>query len=344
MIYSLYPTKDATIYEHYNSINTGLDSILEVSKDIDRVCSSRSLLQFNLTYSSASAYYLRLQQSEIIESPISYSIAIHPLSSSWEMGAGKFNDYPSISSSVCWTHNTSTTRWQTGSYQANYTGSYNITAGGGVWNYQTVATQSFNYTQGDIYANISNIVSFWNSGSNNGLIVKFPADFEYLNNTLSTSLKFYSKESHTIFQPRLDACWDDATFATGSLQPLISGSITVNDINLYIPLLKSAYIQPSITKLQIIGREKYGVRTFVTSSNYTTIKYLPQNTLYSIIDDSAKFTVIPFSTQYTKVSCDSNGNFINLYTSNLIPNRLYRIIFAIDDNYFDNNFLFNVNG
>ncbi len=343
MIYSLYPLKDATIYEYYDSINTGLDSILEVSKDLDNSCVSRALLQFNLTYQSASAYYLRLQQSSIIESPISYSIAIHPVSCSWDMGTGKYNELSAATASVSWEYS-GVNAWQTGSYQSNYTGSYKTNAGGGVWNYQIVATQSFNYDQGDIYTNVSNIVDYWVSSSNNGLIIKFPDNFEYLDNDLNTSLKFYAKESHTIFKPRLDVCWDDSIFQTGSLTQLISGSVAINDINIYVPNLKETYIYGSINKLQILGREKYGVRTFVTASNYNTVKYLPSNLLYSIIDESANFTVIPFSSLYTKVSCDTSGNYINLYTANLIPNRLYKIIFAIDDNYFDNNFLFSVNG
>ena len=34
MIYNIYPKKDATIYERYSKINTGIDSILELKKDL----------------------------------------------------------------------------------------------------------------------------------------------------------------------------------------------------------------------------------------------------------------------------------------------------------------------
>jgi hypothetical protein len=38
--------------------------------------------------------------------------------------------------------------------------------------------------------------------------------------------------------------------------------------------------------------------------------------------------IINFS-EYTKISCDSNGNYINLDTSNFPKNRVYRLLFKI---------------
>ena len=34
MIYSIFPTKDATLYEKYETQNTGLDSILEINNGL----------------------------------------------------------------------------------------------------------------------------------------------------------------------------------------------------------------------------------------------------------------------------------------------------------------------
>ena len=193
MIYSIFPSYDATIYEYEPFKNTGLDSILEVSKLIDSQSVNRILIKFPIPYNSASAYYLRLQQSDILQSPISYSIEIAPLSESWNVGSGKYNNYPAIEDGVSWIYKDSNNVWQSSSFQTNYTASYKTNVGGGVWNYELIATQSFNYEYGDIYANVTNIVNGWNSSSiqNNGFIIKFPDNFWYANTSLDRSLKFY---------------------------------------------------------------------------------------------------------------------------------------------------------
>jgi hypothetical protein len=63
MIYSIFATEDATLYEATASLNTGNDAILEVSKvgDIsgsqlatNNLFNSRALIKFNLTSISAS--------------------------------------------------------------------------------------------------------------------------------------------------------------------------------------------------------------------------------------------------------------------------------------------------
>ena len=51
MIYTIYPIKDATIYEKTESINTGLDAILELSHEMvnnsSSIYNSRILMKFN---------------------------------------------------------------------------------------------------------------------------------------------------------------------------------------------------------------------------------------------------------------------------------------------------------
>ena len=55
--------------------------------------------------------------------------------------------------------------------------------------------------------------------------------------------------------------------------------------------------------------------------------------------------IVPFS-DYSKVSCDSNGNYINLNLSNWEANRTYKIEFKIEQNgsvqYFDNSITFDI--
>ena len=51
-VYKIFPTKDATLYSAYPSMNTGVDAILEVSNTNPGISPSprvaRSLLQFDI--------------------------------------------------------------------------------------------------------------------------------------------------------------------------------------------------------------------------------------------------------------------------------------------------------
>ena len=58
MIKTIFPSKDATLYEHTASMNTGLDPILEIRKDISGsggdLMRSRAVIQFDTSTISAS--------------------------------------------------------------------------------------------------------------------------------------------------------------------------------------------------------------------------------------------------------------------------------------------------
>ncbi|MBC8389706.1 MAG: hypothetical protein H8E13_16910 [Actinobacteria bacterium] len=62
----------------------------------------------------------------------------------------------------------------------------------------------------------------------------------------------------------------------------------------------------------MIGQEKYPSKTFVEASSAITVKYLPTSSYYSVIDAHTDEVVIPFSDDYTKLSCDSTSNYFNL--------------------------------
>jgi hypothetical protein len=112
VFYSIFPDKDSTMYELTESLNTGLDEILEVSNyvtDLDGTLvsyNSRILLQFNITEISKSMagatpeipstakFYLRLSTTKAEEIPISYSLETYPVSESWEMGTGRYYNFP----------------------------------------------------------------------------------------------------------------------------------------------------------------------------------------------------------------------------------------------------------
>ena len=79
-------------------------------------------------------------------------------------------------------------------------------------------------------------------------------------------------------------------------------------------------------KFRIVGREKYPTKTFSTYSQNLAIKYLPSGSaFYSVKDLKTGETVIPYDTTFTKISCDSVGNYFEIFTSNLSPERYYQL-------------------
>ena len=356
MITSIYPDKDATINSQYYLQNTGQDSIVELSKTVNVSSAnyvSRILMKFDLSSISQSIstgvitspkFYLNLYNSNASEIAYNYTIYAYPISESWEMGLGKDDDYPLTTEGVSWTYRdgeNSGTRWTTGSMTGDATGSSINYSGGGTWYTGSVASQSFVYKSADIRMNITSIVNSWFDGThvNQGIILKYANDYETDNSELG-SLKFFSRDTHTKYPPRLEIAWDDSTFSTGSLTPF-----TEDDNIIVYTRLKKNYNENDKPKIRVYARDRYPVRTYATASEYKTVsKYLPTSSYYSILDAHTEDVIVPFDTSYTKLSCDSNGHYFKFWFDALQPDRYYRLRFKIDygdvENIVDNNSTF----
>ena len=321
-------SKDATIYLQQPKQNTGFDEILEVSKvyygNLKDV--SRSLIQFNTTELSSSiasgdvtmsSAELIIHECESLEIPTNYSIYAYAVSQSWDMGIGTRFDEISTEG-VTWNKRNTNSSWLPGSASLDSSGSYN--GKGGMWYTGSYATQSFNYESSDINMNVIAPLTAWISGSlpNNGFILKHDSSLE--NNTTDYGqLKFFSKETNTIYQPKLRIGWDDSSFSTGSLTEL-----TADDIHITFKRLKSIYKRGSKPTIRVFGREKYPLKTYTNEYSYTDVYFLPSTTYYQIKDAITHEVVVPFS-NYTKVSCDSNGNYFKLNLDSWEINRNYYI-------------------
>ena len=350
--YFLTASKDASVYLQQPNQNTGLDEILEISKvyygNIKDV--SHTLLKFDVGYISASisnnsismsAAELILKETKSEEIPLEYTIYANPISGSWEMGTGTRFDNISTQG-VTWNYREgdSSLEWLENNFATNTTASIN-NGGGGTWYTLYNASQTFSYQTTDINMNVISLLRAFITGSipNDGIILKYSNTNE--SDTADYGiLKFFSKETHTIYQPKISIGWNDQSFATASLTALTS-----EDIKVSISNLKKEYKLGSTPKLRIFGRELYPLKTFTNTFAYNTIKYLPQTTYYQIKDFISDDVIVPFS-DYSKVSCDSNGNYINLNLSNWEANRTYKIEFKIEQNggvqYFDNSITFDI--
>jgi hypothetical protein len=216
-----------------------------------------------------------------------------------------------------------------------------LSGGGGTWysgsGYE--ASQSFTHEPSDLRMDVTDIVWKWlgstvpNEGfmlKRSGSIGNQDANVEEGNNTKYGHFVFFGRDTHTIYQPKLEVVWDDSTWATGSLSAL--SNTEVEDMVLYMRGLRPEYKETSKTKFRVVGRARYPEKSYATSgysTGYTTAKYLPSgSTYYQIKDAYTEDILVPFGTG-SKVSCDSTGNYFNLWMNGLQSERFYRIEYKI---------------
>ena len=355
--YFLTASKDASIYLQQPNQNTGLDEVLEISKvyygNIKDV--SRSLIKFDFGFLSSSLTNgalgmseatLLLKETQSEEIPLDYTLYAFAASGSWEMGNGtRFDNV--TTKGVTWNYREGDTKVDWLQNGLNFGTDANPNNGqGGTWWTANVASQSFSYQSADIQMDVKTLLKGWMSGSlnggipNDGFIVKFADSLE--NDTEDYGIiRVFSKETNTIYKPKIRIGWDDQSFTTGSLTAL-----SASDIKIGITNLKKEYKVDTTPKLRIFGRELYPLKTFTNTFSYNTIKYLPQTTYYQIKDFASNDIIIPFS-NYSKVSCDSDGNFIKPNFSNWEADRVYKIEFKVDNGngdvqYFDDEITFSI--
>jgi hypothetical protein len=189
--------------------------------------------------------------------------------------------------------------------------------------------------------NIYDIVSAWLSGSinNDGIILKFSNEAE-IDIVSYGSLKFYSKETNTIYQPKIRIGWDIQQYETGSL-PIINPY----DAKIDIKYLNPTYRVGSTTRFRLSVKDRYPLKTFDNPFPFIDEKRLPSTSYYQVKDFISKDVIIPIS-EYSKIDCDIYGNYIDINFTNWQSNRVYNFEFkvVIDgiSTYFDKKITFNL--
>jgi hypothetical protein len=372
-IYKLFPTKDATIYSRYPAKNTGLDEILDVSIEDAQTSgnpqASRYLIQFSSTeiadvltnkvsgssWSASLTNYLAYGDGLNIDT----TIDLYPISGSWVMGTGKFAYSPEYTNGVSWAYRgvSGSNAWTTSSFSPYVTASYGSTKGGGTWytassnpSIVPYVTSSITFTyfdDFDINTNVTNIVKAWTSSliENNGIIVKQRTEF--INDpNYNITLRYFSRDTHTIYPPSLDIKWRDYTWNTGS-----STSTIINELPATIALNENpgVFYPESINRFRVNSRPEYPYRVWQTSSFYTVNYYLPTASYYAIKDLDTNEYVVNFDNQFTQLSADGQSSYFDLYMNGLQPERYYTILIKTTINgstlVFDNDYSFKlING
>ena len=344
-IYRIFPEKDTFISSEVPTGNAGKDEIIEIGGYMDTTGvgeTNRLLVQYsdvevadviaNKIGSQNYSASLHLYLADAYEIPVDYNLYAYPVYGTWDNGVGKFGDIPTNTTGVSWQYRQagSTSAWTTSGFAANTTGSFlsGSALGGGNWytgsagiNLEFTQSHTLNSTN-DIDINVTRAVKLFTSGTivNSGFIVKLPNDLEY-NTTSSIRLKYYGADTNTIYPPFLEFKWDDSVYSPGSLTVLTNSTSIINLTN-----NKSKYVDNGKQRFRLSARPKYPVRSFTTSSAYLTNYALPSASYWGLRDENTEEMIVDFDTQFTKISCDSNGAFFDVYMDGLQPERYYRIL------------------
>jgi hypothetical protein len=353
-VYKIFPTKDATIYSRYPAKNTGLDSIIEAIADFSTGTAqvSRYLIQFSQEEIdsiiddkiSGSGFQVNLKNyiANITNLNTDTTLEIYPVSGSWNMGTGRFNDDPETDNGVSWKYKTysGSGAWSTSGFANYVTASYSNTPGGGTWytgsalGLNVVQSKVYNYNSSkDLDVNVTNTIKTWYSASNNlggftndGFIIKQSSADEFVASLYKQAhLQFYSIDTNTIYPPELQFKWNDFSYVTSSA---IS---TINTTQMVVALDNNpgVFRREEIHKFRIDVRPEFPTRVFSTSSLYTPSYYLPQTSYYAIKDLDTNEFIFNFDDTYTKISADTVGSYFTIYMNGLEPERYYQILLKV---------------
>ena len=364
MHHFIFPTKDTWISsgsstitgESFKDQNFGRDQILEVKKEFYNSSfdyPTRALVQFSGdeftelsksvadgTIASDAKYYLRLYEAEgNAELSTNYKLAVQPLSEAWVEGTGKFSDNPKNINGCSWENR----RYPRGGSATAWT------SAGGTITTVSHSVQTFSEQSPDVNVEITNMMNMWLKGqiTNNGMLLRFSGSQETDNQTFG-HLKFFSRNTHTIFSARIEVRWDDSSFSTGSLNELTMSGLADNF--LYMKGLRESYKVGERVKFRVGCRKRYIQKTFSTSVQTVTGSFITEGSgSYAIKDVATDEFIVPFEdfqgTSYTKLSCDSKSNYFIQYLDGFYPDRVYKILLKLkyddgQEQVFDDDFEF----
>jgi hypothetical protein len=134
MYYFIYPDSDTTIYEGglTQSLNAGIDPILEVQKLIDAsgtiTQASRTIIRFDYSdiirrrnqgaIPTTAKYYLNLYDAGSEELKVEQSLNVYMVSGSWTQGSGLSVSNPAITDGASWSTRDGINQWKSGSANA----------------------------------------------------------------------------------------------------------------------------------------------------------------------------------------------------------------------------------
>jgi hypothetical protein len=358
MHHFIFPTADTWISsgsstitgESFKDQNFGRDQILEVKKEFYNNAfnyPTRALVNFagpeftelsksihrgeiprpttggggfaSLSPPEGSKFYLRLYEAEgNAEITTDYKLHIQPISQSWTEGTGKFEDNPKNTNGCSWENRFNPIGGTTRAWEVAGASTY----------VESSSTQEFSNQSPDVEVDITDMVTGWFNGGleNYGMLIRFSGSQETDDDTFG-HLKFFSRNTHTIFQPRLEVRWDDhlpcTGSNTGSMNELTMSGLADNF--LYMKGLREEYREGERVKFRVGARKRYIQKSFNTSVQTVTGSFITEGSgSYAIKDVATDEFIVPFSS-YTSMSCDSDSNYFIQWLDGFYPDRVYKI-------------------
>jgi|TARA_R110000822_G_scaffold130406_5_gene266948 hypothetical protein len=358
-VYKLFPIQDATVYSGYPSMNSGLDSLLEVTSEFPQTLTpsprvARSLLKFdqneiddvidnkiiNANWSGSLKSYVSVAQGVNFNS----TLKVYPISGSWYNGTGEYLDSPQTTNGVSWLYSNfkeghlwevDTNRpFVTSSYTTGNSGGTTFFTGSNNVNISSITgSQTFTpRSSRDLNIPVTDTIKIWHSASkstdsgyirvnNDGFILKWDDNIEFSpSQSIQPVIKFYSVDTNTIYPPTLEFKWDDFVYSTSLTE------IATTDLFIGLDSNPGTFYSESVNRFRLNVRPEFPVRTFQTASLYTSNFALPSASYYAIKDLDTNEFVVDFDDNFTKISCDNTSNFFDVYMNGLEPERYYKIL------------------
>lgn len=307
------PKQDAFIVSASDkqTLNTGLDEILEIGNIGGTDSCARALLDFgNISLPVGNiircTIHLSVAEAHNLIQP-NYKLRVESVQQTWTEGYGKCGDCPSTENGVSWLYrDLNSSEW--------------ISKGGNFLTGEKYVVETFE--TGDRKDINIDVTPLFQGGSvKGGFILGFENEEEVL--LAHSSISFYSKDTHTIYTPYLEVEIADSEYT--------SEKDVVKDEQIYITPEGLKGIQNIVDRVRVRLRvsPKYPVRTYSTTSLFKNSHILPETSYWGIQDEYTREMVVNFC-EGTKISADSEGSYFDVDFNILEPERYYRLLIQVN--------------
>jgi len=333
------PIRDASIYEEFQNRNTGFDEIIEIGKSTDGLSAIRGLIQFDESLFDSipwqtATFYLNLRIANGNNFQGNQMINFYEVSQSWQEGTGYFvQDFANPEDGVSWKYrnNDGIEGYCSASDDTVYTASVDVwgtacTASYGGITGSFVGSWGFGWKPSDVRLDVTDLVRGWVSGSktNNGLLIKV-ADNEEQNENVKANVKFFSRQTHTVFPPTLEAIWDTQIINTSG-----SGLCeTPDEFELFITNMRRSFVTGSTYRIRFGARSMVPMKSFEDTFRYGNKYFLPSGSYLGVVDASTNEYVVPFDTG-SLICADTTSSYYDLKIENMYINRTYKLQVMVD--------------
>ena len=316
--------QDAAIYEQFPQRNTGFDEILELGKSRGASGSIRVLVQFDVSKFTApigSEFFLNLRIANAERFQRNQAVELYAVSESWDEGTGVFaQDLRNPQDGATWLSRDASANW--GSQDPPFSASLGGSTG------SLVTTHSFDWKPTDVRLDVTTVVREWiasgsfSGSTNNGLLIKIPSADE-TSSVVNTNLRFFSRNTHTIYPPTLEAMWNTQTM---SVAPSCGLAAAPEEIEIAVQNMRPEMITGSVHRIRFGVRGANILRNFRTAaSRFKPGFFLPSGSHIGIQDAATKAFIVPFDTG-SFLSADNTGSYFDLKIENMYINRTYKIL------------------